>query len=179
MALSKLILFVLLVAQTCVAVAQGRPDQLPQDFTPTGTDEVYMQNRNEGSANPVPRRMDFATMRGYFGAQVVTLATVPAPTGNAQRNVVGQAPNGQVYFIDHEGRSLRLGGAGAYVEQLVPNHTGATVTLTAPVADASKVRVWRSGRELRWAFGDFTIAGNQLTFALPCTGNNLIIQTPL
>ena len=170
----KLALTFGLLALATAAAAQVRPDQFPESTSLEGVC-FYTQ---EGSA---PRKICMQTLRGGLSPTVKALSYTPSAAGNpvADRNAFGTDPNGGVWFIDYTGKSLRLGSGGGYLEQLVPNHTGATVTLTAPVADASKVRVWRSGRELRQAFGDFTIAGNQLTFTLPCTGNHLIIQTPL
>lgn len=149
MAFPKLIILALLAAQTCVAVAQGRPDQLPQDFNATGTDEVYMQNRNDGSANPVPRRMDFATMRTYFGAGVKEVGYVPAATGNIDRNVVAVDPNGAVHFIDYLGRAVRIStdGSGIRVTYLVGQNLtagGSTVVLPFTPTRDEQLRVYRN-----------------------------------
>ncbi len=170
----KLLLTIGLVALAIAATGQVRPDQFPES---TSLDGVCFYTQEGG----LTRKVCMQTLKAGLSPQIKTVTYAVSTSGNpvADRNAFVTDANGALWFIDQSGKAVRLGGGTSYTEQTVSNHTGSTVTLTSPVGDPASLVVFRSGRQLRQTFGDFTIAGNQLTFTIPSTGNHLIIQTPL
>ena len=176
-ALHALLTSAALIAFQSLANAQAYPDEFPLELNPTDANfEIYSQ-KNGTNAKTTP-----SLFRKSQAPRIIDVVATPSATGNAtNRMEFVRTPDGSVYYIDWAGRSLLLfapASASATPEQLVANHTGATVTITIPIGDPAKIRVWRSGRQLRQQFNDFTVTGNVITFTLPSTGNHLIIQTP-
>lgn len=95
----------------------------------------------------------------------------PASTGNSSNySEFVTAPDGNIYYIDWQGRGILLTGAAAdlWNEEYFPSVTGNTITAagTLPNTNTTKrIVVYRTGVKLREGV-DYTIAANTVSLVV-------------
>lgn len=108
----------------------------------------------------------------YTEVDLNPLAFTPASTGNTSNySEFVTAPNGDVYYIDWQGRAILLNSSASadlWSEEYFSNITGNTITATGPLPNTNTARrivVYRTGVKLREGV-DYAVSANTITLVV-------------